>query len=1017
MFRHSSLPLAVLVSTCAASSLAAQVQSPVAPASVELPAGVSASDWSAIRATVVDGFHAVRTSASGHVARNAAQRYDATFDGRGFTVVPSHGGPVFGLALERFGAGVADRTVDAPLSVATDGTRVAYTWDAGLVEWFDNGRAGLQHGFTLSERPAGPLGTLEFVLDVRGDLVPRVAPCGRDVDLVDASGAVRLEYDGLVVFDRDGDHFPAAFEVVGDDLVLTVADAGADYPLTIDPTVQQAYLKASNTDPEDFFGWSLAVDGSTLVVGAWGEGSGATGVDGDGSTNNVGNSGAAYVFVKSGQTWVQQAFLKASNTGTEDRFGWSVDVSGDIVVVGAIQEDSNATGVNGSQARGASNSGAAYVFVRNGNVWSQEAYLKASNTGVEDLFGTAVAVSGETIAVGAEGEDSAATGVNGNQGDDTAADSGAVYVFVRNGGLWSQQAYLKAANTDAGDAFGRCIALDGNSLIVGAPLEDSSASGVGGNGLDDGAADAGAAYVFTRVGNAWGQQAYIKASNTEAGDQFGCAVALDADTAIVGAALEDSSATGVGGNQANNGATDSGAAYVFTRVGNAWSQQAYLKASNTGGDDRFGASVAVSLDQAMVGAPFEDSSATGVDGDQSDNGLIFAGAAYLFERNAGAWSQESYVKASNTGIGDQYGFSVAMDGVVVLVGAPIEASFATGVNGDETDNNAGGAGAAYVVDITDLPPPPPPKVVGCVPGSVLVYPIVRSALLESAVFTVVSVTNTARGGDCETDVHFEYVNVGKPLTPFLFADCTISDRVETLTPADTLSVLTSCHNGTFGSEGYLVVSAMDPDLLDTYWSFNHLIGSEQVVSAGGGMYGLNAMPFQACVPEKTNTDLDGDGRRDFDGREYNEIADELYIDSFIGAIPGDIVMISLTGPQYLTQVDFVIYNDDEFQLSGQFMFACWTRTPLPVVSGYFSGAGLSTTVTDSRELDLDCDGVENVNTGWSIVRARRALSITSPQIDDPAILAALANDQAPFMNARWLWSSVEKQANGQFPPE
>jgi len=305
------------------------------------------------------------------------------------------------------------------------------------------------------------------------------------------------------------------------------------------------------------------------------------------------------------------------------------------------------------------------------------------------------------------------------------------------------------------------------------------------------------------------------------------------------------------------------------------------------------------------------------------------------------------------------------------------------------------------------------------PGSVLVYPVVQSELGAPAVFNVISVTNTNRAGSGETDVHFEYVNVDDAGTPFLFANCTIADRVETLTPADTLSVLTSCHNGgasPAAANGYLVVSAMDPNAVDTYWSFNHLIGSEQYVSANGGMFSLNAIPFNAEGAEGTDTDLDNDGRRDFDGLEYEGIADELYIDSYVGVLGGNLALISMTGGEYLTNVNFVIYNDDEFQLSAQFSFACWTNTPLADISGFFTDQGLATTANDDRELDINCDGLEDVQTGWAIVRPTTALSITSDNISNPAVLGALVNtDGGMFQNGRLLWESVAKQTNGQFP--
>src|SRR5690606_29875211 len=147
----------------------------------------------------------------------------------------------------------------------------------------------------------------------------------------------------------------------------------------------------------------------------------------------VSSSGAAYAFVRNGTEWTQQAYLKASNTGANDYFGYSVSISGDTIVVGAIYEDSNATGVNGNQNNnGASGSGAAYVFVRDGTTWTQQAYLKASNTGADDYFGYSVSISGDTIVVGAVQEASNATGVNGDQNNNGASGSGAAYVFVRD---------------------------------------------------------------------------------------------------------------------------------------------------------------------------------------------------------------------------------------------------------------------------------------------------------------------------------------------------------------------------------------------------------------------------------------------------------------------------------------------------------------------------------------------------------------------------------------------------------
>jgi hypothetical protein len=237
------------------------------------------------------------------------------------------------------------------------------------------------------------------------------------VELLVADGTPALRYEHLMVTDASGRRLNAEMGVSTRKVWLDVEDAGAIWPVTVDPTFsQQAYLKASNTGASDLFGISVAVSGDPVVVGASGEAH-VRGVNGPAPPPRL---GVAYVFVRSGAAWSQQAYLKASNTNPHDRFGWSVAVSSDTIVVGAKDEDSNATGVNGDQSdNSATASGAAYVFVRSGAAWSQQAYLKASNTGATDIFGWSVAVSGDTIVVGAVGEDSNATGVNGDQSNNS----------------------------------------------------------------------------------------------------------------------------------------------------------------------------------------------------------------------------------------------------------------------------------------------------------------------------------------------------------------------------------------------------------------------------------------------------------------------------------------------------------------------------------------------------------------------------------------------------------------------
>ena len=310
----------------------------------------------------------------------------------------------------------------------------------------------------------------------------------------------------------------------------------------------------------DGFGYSVAVSGDTVVVGATGEDSSTTGVN---STPNesASNAGAAYVFTRSGTTWTQQAYLKASAVSSSDEFGYSVAVAGDMVVVGARNEDSNTTGVNSTPNESASNAGAAYVFVRSGTTWTQQAYLKASHVSASDNFGISVAVSGDTVVVGASGEDSSLTGVNSTP-DESVSNAGAAYVFVRSGTTWAQQAYLKASQVTANDNFGTSVAVAGDTVVVGASNEDSSTTGVNST-PDESVSDAGAAYVFLRSGTTWTQQSYLKASQVSASDNFGNSVAVSGDTVVVGAQNEDSSTAGVN-RTPDDLSFNTGAAYLFS---------------------------------------------------------------------------------------------------------------------------------------------------------------------------------------------------------------------------------------------------------------------------------------------------------------------------------------------------------------------------------------------------------------------------------------------------------------------
>jgi hypothetical protein len=470
------------------------------------------------------------------------------------------------------------------------------------------------------------------------------------------------------------------------------------------------YVKASNTEAFDSFANSVALssDGNTLAVGAPFEGSGSTGIN-SAPDDSALAAGAVYIYTHTAGGWSQQAYVKASNTESGDNFGIAValSVDGDTLAVGAPLEDSGSTGINNPPDELAADAGAVYVYTRVAGTWSQQAYVKASNTGAGDNFGKSVALSGEgnTLVVGAPFEASSSTGIGGTP-DESATDAGAVYVYARTAGTWSQQAYVKASNTEAGDRFGTSVALsvDGNTLAVGAPLEDSGSTGIN-NPPDELAADAGAVYVYTRVAGTWSQQAYVKASNAEASDNFGESVALsgDGNTLAVGAPAEGSGTTGINSTP-NESAFEAGAVYVYTRIASTWSQQAYVKASNTESINEFGTSVALSGDgnALAVGAQLESGSGAGIGSGTGPSSVQspstrFAGAAYFYTRATGTWSQRAYVKASNTGAFDFFGDSVALssDGNTLAVGALGESSSSTGIS-SAPNESAPVAGAAYL---------------------------------------------------------------------------------------------------------------------------------------------------------------------------------------------------------------------------------------------------------------------------------------------------------------------------------
>ena len=413
------------------------------------------------------------------------------------------------------------------------------------------------------------------------------------------------------------------------------------------------------------------------------------------SCNRFGCTNASTLSV-SGTMINSIAYLKASNTGLDDRFfGDVLDLSsdGNTLVVGAPREDSSLTGVNSTATDTTINdSGAVYVFTKSNNVWQQEAYIKASNTGADDHFGSSLSLSGDgkTLVVGAENE-------AGNS--NAKLNSGAVYVFYKATSSWAQQAYLKPNYSDVNDHFGGAGALDisdnGNIVAVGAIDEDSGQTGTISDGNNSDKSGAGAVYIFTRTGINWVQTAYIKASNSGVDDNFGTlSLSGNGSTLVVGAPGEDGTAS------------NAGAVYVFEYNGTSWSEEAYLKASNAQAEDKFGGeqSLVISQDGLTIAvcAEGEDSNALGlsdVSTEGANNSSLYSSAVYVFRKESGTWGHEAYIKSDHNNddlFGSNRGLALNKTGTSLAIGTIWNSSSNLGVSSNS--NNIGSltqAGAVY----------------------------------------------------------------------------------------------------------------------------------------------------------------------------------------------------------------------------------------------------------------------------------------------------------------------------------
>ncbi len=632
---------------------------------------VTAAAWARMRASIEADRYVIRApaGASGsaiYEAHNPDHDLRATFLLDGVRVRSSREGEAdweWSLQLERFGYEGVLETVENVAPVA-GGNRVEYR-RAALTEWYVNDPAGLEQGFTVAAPPSSKMKTGEsgttLVVELRAAGLRTRQDVARKSILLEASdGAEVLHYRGLIAWDAEGTSLPAEMRATGEGIRIEVDARGANYPLTIDPFIESAILRASDAQANDGFGFSVAVSGDTAIVGAWREDGGA----GD----PISDAGAAYIFDRNqGGTdnWGEAKKLTASDAQTDDFFGKVVAISGDTALVTADGED-------GGTGDPLPLAGAAYLFARNlggADNWGEVAKLTASDAQAGDQFGSSAAIAADTAIVGALSED-------GGVGDPTSG-SGAAYVFGRDQGgpdNWGEVARLASSDAQVDDQFGISATISGDTVLVGATGEDG--------GAGDPIVAAGAAYLYERnQGGAdnWGEVKKLSASDAQPGDEFANSVSISADTTIVGARLED------GGS--GDPLIDAGAAYIFERdQGGAanWGEAAKLTAFDAQGGDEFGFSVAISTDAAVVGAHAE-----------SNFPNPDAGAAYVFERDRGGtgnWGQIKKLSASDGQPEDAFGNDVAISSGTVIVGAWNEAGGA--------GSPVPFAGAAYVFDQT-----------------------------------------------------------------------------------------------------------------------------------------------------------------------------------------------------------------------------------------------------------------------------------------------------------------------------
>ncbi|WP_437897102.1 hypothetical protein [Sorangium sp. So ce124] len=586
------------VAACGSSEPSNQLHPERAPASDPSPRAAEAAAPAALRSAYIA---AVQTNASADYrvaqtggairATTTDQGFRADFTPRGVAVMPEIGSWTFQLAPSRWGC--KGSLAEVPhVPPEAQGNRVDYA-HPGLHAWYLNGPLGLEQGFTLEASPCqSGGGSVVIELGHGADLRAEVSARGDTAALRDARGAEVLRYSDLYVVDATGQKLAARLGGAPESLSIEIDDAGAVYPIEVDPLLWTQEQELLGTGE---FGRAVAMDGNTALVQGGGnvyifahrgsfwklqqvltapdEADSEFGfsVALGGDTVAVGaifaaDRGAVYVFSRQGGRWTLQQTLTPNGGPTSARFGWSLAVTGNTLFVGDLNLGPSSV----------------HVFARTGATWTLQQTLTApDSTGIDD-FGNAIAAQGDTVVIGSPGYPT-------TEFPTFSLFQGAAYIFGRSsGGLWTPQQRLTNINGQPFYNFGAEVAVQGDTVLVG----ETGFSG-----------RQGAAYVFGRAGGMWTQQQQLTASDGEGGDLFGAAVSVSGNTAVVGAL---------------NALSGNGAAYVFSHAGGTWTQRQELTASGGEAGDLFGAAVAVGGVTTLVGAFGHDS---------------FDGAAYFFSRS------------------------------------------------------------------------------------------------------------------------------------------------------------------------------------------------------------------------------------------------------------------------------------------------------------------------------------------------------------------------------------------------